>query len=255
MSDKKHEIINSIEAINQQLDRHPIYSVLDSIPRIKAFVVYHSFDTRHRGKLIESIQNKIEPSSLPKSHRYHHELKRLIEETFFNRPDKLYPNCQSNRNFVSYLRTVSETDLEFDFYLWYFLEAPNNLTARETEIKALVKFNSTIARYGTIPEMIAVLFFGQKKLDLRIFIEIVRFLDKEGKECLFLPEYIENLRQNQSSQSELLAFRLINYFCQHEAEEVRALQTGLKMLRLRKQLWDRALSEIRNIDNSTIDFL
>lgn len=247
MSSKKQEIITSIIATNQQLNRHPIYSVLDSIHRIKAFVVYYNFDTWGRTKLIESIQKRIELSSLAKTHKHHHELRRSLEETFSNRPGELYPNCQPKQSFTSYLSAVLGTDREFNFYLCYFLEAPNNSAIRETEIKALVKFNSTIARYGTIPEVIAVLFLGHKKLDFQTFIEVVQFSNREAKECPSLLEYIEKLRQYWSSQSELVAFKLLNHFCYDEAEQIRALETGLKVLRLRKQLLDYALVKIRYI--------
>ena len=249
MSSKKYEIITSIKATNRQLNRHPIYSVLDSIHRIKAFVVYYNFDTWDRTKLIESIQNRIELSSLAKTHKYHHELRRSLEETFL-RPGELYPNYQPKQSFTSYLRAVLETDREFNFHLCYFLEAPNNSGSQQTEIKALVKFNSSVAKWGTISEIIAVLFLGHKKLDFQTFIEIVQFSNREAKECPSLLEYIEKLRQYWSSQSELVAFELLNYFCHDEAEQIRALQTGLKVLRLRKQLLDYALVKIRNIHRS-----
>ena len=246
MSSKKYEIITSIQATNQQLNCHPIYSVLDSIHRIKAFVVYYNFDTWDTIKLIESIQNRIELSSLAKTPEYHY-LGSLLEKTFLNRPGELYPNCQPNRSFTSYLRAVLETDLEFEFYLRYFFKVPNNSIIDQTEIKALVKFNSSVAKWGTISEIIAVLFLEHKKLDLQTFIEIVQFSNIKGKEWPSSLEYIEELRQYWSSQSELVAFELLNYFCQDEAEQIRALQTGLKALHLRKQLLDYALVKIRNI--------
>lgn len=76
----------------------------------------------------------------------------------------------------------------------------------------------------------------------------VLILTSEGKECPFLLEYTEKLRQNQSIQSKLLAFKLLNYFCQDEAEQIRALQAGLKALYLRKQLWNNAFVEIRKLE-------
>ena len=244
MSSKKSEIITSIKVTNQQLDRHRIYSVLDLRYRIKTFVVYHNLATWDRRKLIESIQNRIEPSSLVKTHEYYHELRKLLEETFLG---ELYPNCQPKQSFTIYPRAVLETDRKVNFCLWYFFEAPNNSAVHRTEMKALVKFNLFVAKWGTISEIIAVIFLQYSKLDLQAFIEIVQFFNRKGRECPSSLEYIEKLRQCWSFQSELVAFELLDYFCQDEAEQIRALQTGLKALHLRKQLLDCALVTIRNI--------
>ena len=243
MSSKKSEIITSIKATNQQLDRHRIYSVLDSRHRIKPFVVYHNFDTWDRRKLIESIQNRIEPSSLVKTHDYHRELRKLLEETFLG---ELYPNCQPKQSFTSYPCAVHQTDRKVNFCLWYFFEVSKNSAVHQTETKALVKFNLFIAKWGTISEIIAVIFLQYNKLDLQAFIEIVQFFNRR-KECPSSLEDIEKLRQCWSSRSELVAFELLNYFCQDEVELIRALQTGLKALHLRKQFLDCALVTIRNI--------
>ena len=251
MSNKKYKIITSIKAINQQLNCHPIYSVLDSIHKIKAFVVYCNFDIWDRTKLLESIQNKIESSLLAKTYGYDglHHLRISLEETHFNRSGQFYPNFQTNRSSTSYIRAVLETDLEFDINLWYFLKAPNDSAVHPTEIKALVKFNSSIAKWGTISEIIAVLFLGHKKLDFQTFIEIVRISNREGKECPSLLKDFDKLRQDWSCQLELVTFKLLNYFCQDEADLIRALQTGLKSLHLQKQFLDYVLVKIRNIND------
>jgi hypothetical protein len=246
---EKYKIIANIKTTNQQLDCHPICNILNSNSRIQAFVLYHIFDAWDTNKLVRPLQNKISIASLKKSNKYHYELKRLLEETILNCPAELYPYGQPNRDFADYLHAVAEVCIDSDFYLWYFLEAPNNLDELKPGIKALVEFNSSVANWGTISEMIAVLLLGKKQLYLRVFTKIVQVFTSQVKECPFLLEYTKKLRQNQDFQSELLAFQLLNYFCQDEAEQIRALQTGLKALHFRKQLWNYALVEIRKLES------
>jgi hypothetical protein len=231
---EKYKIIAKIKTINQQLDCHPICNILSSNSRIQVFVSYHIFDAWDINKLVLPLQSKISIASLKKSNKYHYELKRLLEETILNRPTELYPYGKPNRDFANYLHAVAEVCIDSDSYLWYFLKAPNNLDELKPGIKALAEFNSSVANWGTISEMIAVLLLGKKQLDLRAFTKIVEVFTSEARECPFLVEYTEKLRLNQGIQSELLALKLLNYFCQDEAEQIRALQTGLKALYLRK---------------------
>lgn len=264
---EKYRIIANIKGINQQLDCHPICSVLTSSSRIKALILYHIFDAWDTNKLIRPLQNKIDVASFEKSSRYHHELKKLLEETILNRPAGLYPYGEQypfvvssrrfgnlrlpskhNEDFANYLHAIAEVDIDLDFYLRYFLKAQNNLDKLKPGIKTLVQFNSSVALRGTRSQMIAVLLLGKKQLDLRVFKKIVLVLTQQGKECPLLLAYIEKLRQNQSFQSQLPVFKLLNYFCQDEAEQIRALQTGLKALYFRKQLWNYALAEIRKLE-------
>ena len=245
---EKYRIIANIKATKQQLYSHPVCTVLTSKSRIKAFILYHIFEAWDTNKLVQALQNKISPASLEKSHKCHHDLKILLKKTIFNRQEELYSYGQFNKDFINYLGAISEIGIDSNFYLWYFLEAPKNSEVLKPGIKALVEFNSSVANWGIRSQMIAVLLLGTEQLDLRVFSKIVRVLKSEGKECPFLTEYIEKLSHNQSFQSELLAFKLLNYFCQDEAEQIRALQIGLKALRLRKQLWDYALVEIRKLE-------
>lgn len=244
---EKYRIIANINATNQELNCHQICSVLTSSSRIKAFFLYHIFDAWDTNKLLLPLQNKISVASLGKSYKYHHKLKRLLEETILNCPAELYLHDRPNKDFADYLHAVAEIGIDSDFYLRYFLEALNNVDELRLEIKAVIEFNSSVANWGTISEMIAVLLLRKKQFDLRMFIKIVRVLTSEGKECPFLLEYTEKLRQNQSVRSELLTPKLLNYFCQDEVEQIRALQIGLKALHLRKQLWNCALIEIRKL--------
>lgn len=244
---EKYRIIADIKATNQELDCHPICTILTSSSGIKVFVLYHIFDAWDTNKLVRPLQNKLNVALLEKPYKYYHELKKLLEKTILNSPAELYPYGQPNRDFANYLHAVAEICIDSDFYLWYFLEAPNNLDELKPGIKALVEFNSSVANWGTISEMIAVLLLRNKQFDLQVFTKIVQVLTSEGKECPFLLEYTEKLLQNQVIQSDLPAFKLLNYFCQDEAEQIRALQTGLKALYLRKQLWNYALIEIRKL--------
>ena len=244
---EKYRIIADIKATNQQLDCHPICSMLNSHSRIKAFISYHIFDAWDTNKLVFPLQNKISADSRANYYKYHGELNKLLEENIFNRSGELYFGDESNQDFVNYLYAIAEAGIDSDACLRYFLEAPNHLNELKPGIKALIEFNSSVANWGTISEMIAVLFLGKKELDLRLFLKIIEASAKNAEECPFLLKYVEKLHQNQSFRFELLTFKLLNYFCQDEAEQIRALQTGLKALYLRKQLWNYALVEIRKI--------
>ena len=244
---EKYTIIANLKATSQQLDSHPIYTVLSSHYRIKAFILYHIFDAWDTNKLVLPLQKKINLALLDKFSNCHPELKTLLEQTIFNRPRELCDRGKLDRDFANYLRAIAEIGLDSDWCLQYFLEAPNNLAVLKPEIKALVEFNSSLANWGTISEMIAVLLLEREQLALRVFTKIVRVLKMEAKECPFLIEYTKKLERKQSDSSQLLAFKLLNYFCQDEAEQIRALQTGLKALHLRKQLWNYALVEIRKL--------
>jgi len=160
------------------LDRHrvitPFYGGVrvTSSSRIKAFVLYHIFDAWDTSKLVRSLQKKINVIPLKQPYKYHHELKRLLEETILNRPAELCPDGQPNRDFANYLQALTEVGIDSNFYLRYFLEAPNNLDKLKPGIKALIEFNSSVANWGTRSEMIAVLLLGKKQLDLRSFMMI-----------------------------------------------------------------------------------
>lgn len=245
---EKYKIIANIKATNQQLDCHPICSILTSNSRIRAFFSYHIFDAWDTNKLVRPLQNKISLTMLKKPYKYHQKLKRLLEETIFNLPAELYPYGQPNRDFANYLYAVAEIGIDSDFYPWYFLEALDNLNELKPGIKALVEFNSSVANWGTISEMIAVLFIGKKQFDLQVFNKIIEFLNSKAKKSSFMLEYTDKLRHNQNVRSQLLTFELLNCFCQDEAEQIRALQTGLKALHLRKQLWNNAFVEIRKLE-------
>ena len=245
---EKYRIIANIKATNQELDCHPVCTILTSRSTIKTFALYHIFDAWDTNKLVRPLQNKINVALLEKPYKYHHELKRLLEETILNCPAELYPYGQPNRDFANYIHALAEVGIDPDSYLWYFLEAANDLDKLKPEIKALVEFNSSVANWGTISEMIAVLLLRKKQFDLRVFTKIVRVLTSEGKQYPFLLEYSEKLRRERDIQSEMLAFKLLNYFCQDEAEQIRALETGLEALDLRKQLWNHALVEIGELE-------
>jgi hypothetical protein len=88
---EKYKIIANIKATNQQLDCHPICSILTTKSRIEAYILYHIFDAWDTNKLLLPLQSKIRIASLKKSNKYHYELKRLLKSLSL-----LYlPACES----------------------------------------------------------------------------------------------------------------------------------------------------------------
>lgn len=244
-----HQLIADIKA-RLQLDRPLIYDNLTTINRIECFISYHIFGVWDFYKILGSLQNKLSVDVLNKSQQYPEALRQLLDKVVFALPSELYPYGQPNEDFARYLRAVAEIDIDPDCYLWYFLEAPNNLDLLKPGIKELVEFNSNIARSGTISEQLAVWLFGREKLDSRVFTSIIKVVEQANQECSTLINYRDELRQNNFDRDRLssTAFPLLDCCCQDRAEKVRALQAGLEALRLREQLWNYALTEIGKLN-------
>lgn len=246
---KTHRLITQIEAKIQRSSHHLVYSKLTSMKKIQCFVSYHIFAVWDSIKLLKSLQNKMSIALTKEYSAYPSELKRLINKIVFAQTSDLYPYGQPNDNFAIYLRAIAEMEINPDYFLWDFLEAPDNLDSLKPGIKELVEFNLAIVRTGTTAEIMAAFFCGREKLNSTLFTSGIEILKREGKECSILANYLARLLLENNFQSELISLELINYICQDEAESVRALQTGLEALNLKQQLWNYAMTEIIEINS------
>lgn len=244
-----HQLIADIKTKNLQIEHHPVYDELTTLNRIECFILYHIFGVWDFNKILKSLQTKLSVDLQDKPQQYSEALKQLLDEVVFALPGELYPYGQPSKDFDCYLRASAEINIDPDCYLWYFLEAANNLDSLKPGIKELVQFNLDTARSGTISEQLAVWLFGREKLNSQVFTSIAKVIQQENQKCPILIIYRDKLRQSTFDRDRLTltAFKLIDLYCQNRDERVRALEAGLEALHLREQLWNYALAEIRKI--------
>ncbi|VEP14271.1 conserved hypothetical protein [Hyella patelloides LEGE 07179] len=243
---KSNKLTIDIKAKIHKLSEHPVYSELTSIAKIECFISYHIFVYWDFMKLLKSLQNKLILALQGQFIECNDNNKKLINEIILSRESELYSYGELNEDFAIYLHSMAEIGVD-PYFLWSFLKSEDNLHLLKPGIKELVAFNLKIVQLATIEETAATFFFGQEQLTFSVLLAIIKVLKQENKECSSLISYADKTIQKNSSNSEIIAFKILDYLCQNEISKVRALKAGLKAINYKKKLWDYALAEMTEI--------
>lgn len=228
----------------QRLTTHPMYAQLNSIQSIQCFMKHHVYAVWDFMSLLKSLQNKISCTLVPwKPSGYSGEMVRLINEIVLGEESDLDYLGQATSHFDLYLRAMKEMKVDTsDIHL--FFETGCNTAFLKPGIREFVDRNLEMAKSGTIEEVAATFFYGREKLILEMFTSIVDVLKRERMKCPTLIYYLERHIEVDGQEHGILAQKCLDYLCDSELKEIRALEAGLKSPYLRERLWDCAAAKM-----------
>lgn len=233
-----------IQEKQRELTLHPVYSTFNNLESIRHFMRYHVFAVWDFMSLLKSLQIQMTCVSLPwRPSPYPAEMVRLINQIVVGEESDVTESGEAISHFDLYLRSMEEVGASTQ-EIREFL-ASGNLNLIPVGAREFVEHNLKVAQTGHIVEVAASFFFGREKLIPDMFQEIVNTLQREKVHAPTFKYYLERHIEVDSGEHGPLAMKCLDYLVKDDEKlKQLALDSGLKALAARKDLWDVVYSKV-----------
>ncbi|MCR9203763.1 MAG: DUF3050 domain-containing protein [Halobacteriovoraceae bacterium] len=220
------------------LVKHPVYSSLQNVESLRAFMECHIFAVWDFMSLLKSLQTKVTCTSIPwKPSPYSAEVVRMVNEIVLGEESDVDQHGNPCSHFDLYIKAMEEVGAN-TAPIKRFIET-GNLNDLPEAVKPFVESNLDIALNGRAEEVAASFFFGREKLLPDLFEKILAVLKSEKLECPTLIYYFERHIEVDGESHGPLAMKCLEEICGDcNAKKLRADYAGIQALRQRERLWD-----------------
>jgi hypothetical protein len=245
------ELDAAIECQRGRVVRHPVYSSLESVECLKVFMEHHVFAVWDFMTLLKRLQRDATSTEIAWRPRGDARMRRMINEIVLGEEtDEIAPG-----KFLShlelYIEAMEEVGADTTAITAFLLELgegtdPELALERSGAPLAARRFSSwtwRLAYSRGIHEVAAAFFYGREDLIPDMFRSV---LDDLGGSCPMLRLYLERHIELDEGEHGPLAKELLGELCGEVSghwQEIR--HAALHSLKLREELWDGVLSEIR----------
>jgi hypothetical protein len=238
---------NIIDDHHQKLIVHPVYTQLNDLKSIQAFMECHIFAVWDFMSLLKALQNKLTCTSVPwRPSSYSSDVVRMVNEIVLGEESDIDQHGNPCSHFELYIRAMEEVGADTSA-INSFLEGLNT-TKLPPEVKSFVEHNIDVAINGRVEEIAASFFYGREKLLPDVFEQILKTLKNNGVDCPTLTYYFERHIEVDGDSHGPLAEKCLDQICgTNQSKTLRAHYAGIQALRHRERLWDATLLKIRNL--------
>ena len=250
----QEKVDDKLSTMIDALSLHPVYRSIDSLEALRVFMSYHVLAVWDFMSLLKSLQNQLTCTRVPWTPSiYPKEVVRMINEIVLGEEsdlDRLGKPCDHFTLYIEAMKEVGADTSQIDLLLskaWQtnYMEMTSHLTGAS---KNFVRYNLELSATAPVHQVASAFFYGREKAIPSMFESIVKLLKESGLECPTLIYYLERHIELDGDEHGELAGDCLKILCGDDQEKwAQAYQCGKKALSNRADLWDQALSDIKNI--------
>jgi hemoglobin-like flavoprotein len=241
------------------LAQHPLYSALDTLPKVRRFMTCHAFAVWDFMALLKRLQRDLTCVEVPWRPRPDTAMARLINEIVVGEESDLNQDGTPVSHFELYLGAMRAAGADASPILRLSFgiadgEPWQDVLARvapSEAVKHFVTATMKLATQGQTHEVAAAFFFGRESVIPGMFRALSEKLDNQtgadlGPLVYYLDRHVEVDGDEHGPRAEKLLGRLIGVDPQR-VQEARAV--ALSSLAHRSQLWDAILSDLPHFES------
>jgi hypothetical protein len=231
---------------------HPVYSEIDSLPKLRVFMEHHVWAVWDFMTLLKSVQADICPSKVPWMPPADPEGSRLINDAVLEEESGLWMDGKPLSHFEWYLRAmqaVGADDKPIRSFLSKFADRVHSRPLlKELAPAPSAAFTETTIRLSlrSLPVKIAALCLGREQLVPEMFPLFEKRLSglPEAKALEPLIYYLKRHTEIDGDSHGPATARLLEKYCKGSRE---AALGALDALESRNALWDALLDKVRSV--------
>lgn len=241
-------LTKTLAPYREALLTHPLYSKLNTIEAIQAFMTYHAFAVWDFMSLVKALQQKLTCTTLPWVPVGSASTRRLINEIVWGEESDIDASGTPASHYELYLKAMEEigadttpiTSLVSTIQKGTPWQEAIDNTNIPKEIKAFVRFSLTTATAAPAHVVGGVFTYGREDLIPDLFIAIVRGLANQHKGSVdTLLYYLERHIELDGDEHGPMALQMMDELCENSAKKWDEVTKYAKQaLEQRIRLWD-----------------
>jgi hypothetical protein len=241
-------MFNSINAAQNELTHHPLFSELTTLTSLRRFMEGHIFAVWDFMSLLKRLQRDITCVEVPWRPSPHSpELVRFINQIVLGEESDLDEEGRPLSHFQLYLAAMKEVGADTSTIEQFLIDL--DLNHLPNYARRFVAGNLALAQEGSTLEVAAAFFYGREKLIPEMFTTIVNILKAENLHCPKLMYYLERHIHVDGEEHGPLSEKCLMELCQQSTSKLaQAEKTGLLALRARDEFWTGVLKTMDTIN-------
>ena len=254
------QLLDELSELRQQLLEHPIYTAVNSLPRVRAFMEQHVFAVWDFMSLLKRLQQVFTCTATPWLPPADPQLARFINEIVLAEETDDDGQGGHTSHFELYRRAMHECGARtrsIDRFINRLRDGDSPLNAMQIsdvhpETAEFVQGNIAVAAHGTPHEVAAVFCLGREDIIPEMFQKLIPGLKQQGHTLDRLVYYIERHIQLDGDQHGPLSRRLLSSLCgDDESPWIEATIAAKHALQARIRLWDHTLLLLEQENSGT----
>ena len=228
-----------------QLNQHPLFTEINSIPRLRFFMEAHVFAVWDFMSLLKRLQREITCVEVPwRPSLYPDQVVRFINQIVLGEESDLDETGNPISHFKLYLAAMDEVGASTSALREFLATLDTNIIPLHA--RPFTEFTLATARDGEVVEVAASFFYGREKLIPEMFTGIIAALKSEGLHCPKLMYYLERHIQVDGEEHGPLSEQCLDVLCAgDQSRKEKAHHFGKQALVARQELWDATLQALK----------
>ncbi len=247
-------LLEAVAPYLEAVERHPLYSELTSLERLRRFQQYHVFAVWDFMCLLKALQQQLTCPTVPWLPVGDPAVRRLINEIVLGEESDELPGGRVLSHFELYLEAMRESGADCSaaasFEQRLKQGQPVRLALRSAEVPTAAR-EFVIQTLDVVdqnrPHVIAAMFtVGREQMIPRMFVQIVRTLaDAHPRSLETSKLYLERHIELDRNEHGPLAIRMLEHLCGcHRSKWEEATSAAISALEARGRLWDAVREEV-----------
>ncbi|MGI4992781.1 DUF3050 domain-containing protein [Halobacteriovorax sp. GFR7] len=234
----------AIQNAHNELCAHPLYTNINDIEDVKILMKWHVFAVWDFMSLLKGLQKEVTCVTTPwMPSKYDKECVRFINEIVLGEESDEDLDGGHIDHFTMYLNAMKEVGADtapIENFLkdFSFDELPQ-------EIAKFTAFNLNLVTNAHPSAVASAFFYGRENLIPDLFQPFVNVLEQKNIDAPYFKHYLVRHIELDGDEHGDLAGKLLTQLSDSKEKEDQATQVALDSLKLRSQMWDYVLEEIR----------
>jgi hypothetical protein len=245
-----------VAPLRETLLKHPIYTQVDSLDRLREFMGIHVFAVWDFMSLVKRLQSEVTVQHLPWMPPARPQVARFANEVVLGEESDLGPDGKPASHFELYLRAMDEIGAKTDEVrsLLARIEQGESWEVALRELNApagITDFVSETLRcaiYGSVVEVASYFFFGREDVIPEMFKKLLALWSEGAAEVPHFAFYLErHIELDGESHGPWAQEMLMALAGEDENKWMAATHAARSAISSRIRLWDGVAAHIRNI--------
>ena len=250
------DLRKSVAPLRETLLKHPIYTQVDSLDRLREFMRIHVFAVWDFMSLVKRLQSEVTCHQLPWLPPAGRQVARFANEVVLGEESDLGPDGNPASHFELYLRAMDEVGAE-TAEVRTFIARIEQGDSWETALKELgvpagiIDFVSETLRcaiYGSVVEVASYFFFGREDVIPEMFKKLLALWSGGAAEVPHFAFYLErHIELDGESHGPWAQEMLMALAGKDEVKWAEANHAARNAITSRIRLWDNVAAHLSNI--------
>jgi Protein of unknown function (DUF3050) len=248
------KVQNAIAPFQQQLIAHPLYAEIKHPQHLRTFMEHHVYAVWDFMSLLKALQQGLTATTLPWKPVGNPQTRYLINEIVLAEETDINLNGERMSHYEMYIDAMKKAGADTKM-VEHFLSSCTSIAAMENAIqnstlpntvKKFLHFTFETIASGKLHCIAAAFTFGREDLIPQMFTAIIAKVQEQfPKEDLTeFKYYFDRHIELDGDEHGPMALKMVAQLCDTEEKWEEAIETSVKALQIRKQLWDGILEEI-----------